>query len=94
MFERLLPVALFALLWGPTGGTRAEEPTARQVAFHGYTKAVELKLGKTRAVLGPQAGGRVLEFSVDGADAMWLDEAEKNWVVDTLVAVRSNVKSL
>ena len=30
-------------------------------------------------MLGPQVGGRVLEFSVDGADAMWLDPAEKAW---------------
>src|SRR5262249_52985142 len=43
------------------------------------TRAVELRLGKTRAVLCPQAGGRVLEFSVGGIDAMYLDEAEKNW---------------
>src|SRR5689334_1894127 len=79
MLVRLLSVALFALLCGPTGNTLAEEPTAREVAFHGYTKTVELKLGKTRAVLCPQAGGRVLEFSVDGSDALWLEEAEKSW---------------
>ncbi len=57
----------------------ADEPTARVVASHGYSKAIEIRLGKTRAVLCPQAGGRVLEFSVDGADAMYFDEAEKNW---------------
>jgi hypothetical protein len=79
MFARSLPVALFVAMWGPAGSASADEPTAREVAFHGYTKAVELKLGKTRAVLCPQAGGRVLEFSVDGADAMYLDEAEKDW---------------
>jgi hypothetical protein len=72
-------VALFAALWGPVGAAPAEEPAARVVAFHGYTQAVELKLGKTRAVLCPQAGGRVLEFSVAGTDAMYLEEAEKNW---------------
>ncbi len=48
------------------------------VESHGYSQAVELKLGTTRAVLCPQAGGRVLEFSVNGADAMYFDEAEKN----------------
>lgn len=57
----------------------AEEPTTRVFAFHGYTQAIELKLGKTRAVLCPQAGGRVLEFSVDGVDAMYLEEGEKKW---------------
>src|SRR5687767_7325668 len=79
MTTRPVPVALLALLCGPAGVAPAEGPTAREVAFHGYTKAVELKLGKTRAVLCPQAGGRVLEFSVGGADAMWLDDAEKGW---------------
>ena len=64
---------------GPIGYTAAEEPTARAIKFHGYSQAIELKLGKTRAVLCPQAGGRVLEFSVGGTDAMYFDEAEKNW---------------
>jgi len=72
-------VALFVALWGPATKSPAEEPTARVVASHGYTQAIELKLGKTRAVLCPQAGGRVLEFSVGGTNAMYFDEAEKNW---------------
>src|SRR5262245_60643141 len=79
MSARLPLVALFVMLWGPAAPLPAEEPTARTVTSHGYTQAVELKLGKTRAVLCPQAGGRVLEFSVGGTDAMYLDDAEKNW---------------
>lgn len=57
----------------------AGKPTARVTAFHGYTQAVELKLGSVRAVLCPQAGGRVLEFSVEGKNAMYLDDQERNW---------------
>ena len=53
--------------------------TARKVPFHGYSQAIELTRGSTRVVLCPQVGGRVLEFSVDGHDAMFLDEAEKTW---------------
>src|SRR5438105_13102676 len=79
MFARSLLVALFATVWGVAGNALAEEPVARVATFHGYTRAVELKLGTTRAVLCPQAGGRVLEFSVGGADAMYFDEAEKTW---------------
>ena len=79
MLSRSLLAALIALAGNPPGAAPAEEPAAREVAFHGHTKAVELKLGKARAVLGPQAGGRVLEFSVNGTDALWLDEAEKKW---------------
>ena len=79
MLARSLLVVPFAAVWGAVGLAPAEEPAARVVASHGYSQAVELRLGKTRAVLCPQAGGRVLEFSADGADAMYFDQAEKNW---------------
>jgi hypothetical protein len=76
MLARSSLVVLIAVLAWPVS---AEEPTAKVITFHGYDKAVELKLGKTRAVLCPQVGGRVLEFSVDGKDAMYLDDGDKNW---------------
>jgi hypothetical protein len=57
----------------------AEEQPARVAAFHGYAKAIEIRRGNTRAVLCPEVGGRVLEFSVEGRDAMYLDEQEKAW---------------
>src|SRR5947208_736518 len=79
VFARVFFVSLVATTSGLTGNSLAEVPTARVVTVHGYTQAIELKLGKTRAVLCPQAGGRVLEFPVDGIDAMYLDPAEKNW---------------
>ena len=72
-------VILGVLLVGAAGPGRADEPTARTVPFHNYAQAVELTLGKSRAVLCPQAGGRVLSFAVDGADAMYLEDAEKDW---------------
>jgi hypothetical protein len=75
-------IALFTAVGGSAGESLAEELTARLLPFQGYSQAVELKLGKTRAVICPQAGGRVLEFSVDGADAMYLDPDEKNWQPD------------
>jgi hypothetical protein len=78
MFARLSHVALFVTLCGPAARSPAEGPSARVIESHGYTKAVEIKLGKTRAVLCPQAGGRVLELSVGGTDAMYFDEAEKD----------------
>ena len=74
---RLLAVVM--LLAGCVGPVLAGEPAAKVVAFHGYSEAIELRLDKTRVVLCPQAGGRVLEFSVDGVDAMWFEEAEKKW---------------
>jgi hypothetical protein len=79
MFARSPLVVLFVALGVATGTVQADEPAARVIKFHNFSEAVELKLGKTRAVLCPQAGGRVLEFSVDGTDAMYLAAAEKNW---------------
>ena len=69
----LLLVALTPLL------ALAEEPSAKVITFSGYKEAIELKQGTAKAVLCPQAGGRVLEFSIDGNNAMYLDDDEKNW---------------
>jgi len=52
------------------------KPQARLVESHGYAKAIELAIGDVRAVLCPEAGGRVLEFSHGGKDAMWFDPEE------------------
>lgn len=79
MSTRPLLVALLAALGGPAENARAAEPTARVLKSHGYSGAIELKLGTTRAVLCPQVGGRVLEFSVKGTDAMYFDTDEKSW---------------
>jgi len=57
----------------------ADWPTARVERFHGYEQAIVLTQADARAVLCPQVGGRVLEFSIDGRDAMQLDDAEKSW---------------
>ena len=52
---------------------------ARFTNYLGYSGAVELTMGTTRAVLCPEAGGRVLEYSVAGQNMMFLDEREKVW---------------
>jgi hypothetical protein len=57
----------------------SQPPQAQVVAYHGYQKAVELTRGNAKAVLCPEVGGRVLEFSVGGKNAMWLDPAEAQW---------------
>jgi hypothetical protein len=53
-----------------------DKPQARLALSHGYAKAIELTIGDVRAVLCPEAGGRVLEFSRGGKDAMWFDSEE------------------
>jgi len=49
------------------------------IRYHGYTEAVLLKNANTRVVLCPQVGGRVLEYSRNGVNALYLSEAEKRW---------------
>ncbi|MBM4077682.1 MAG: hypothetical protein FJ267_18800 [Planctomycetes bacterium] len=51
----------------------------RTTAFHGYERAIEIKRGNAKAILCPQIGGRVLEFSVDGKDSLFLSQDEKDW---------------
>lgn len=53
--------------------------SAKVVTFHNYSQAIELKRGNAKTILSPQAGGRVLEFSVDGKHALFMDEQEKAW---------------
>jgi hypothetical protein len=65
----LVSVVYLPVLWG-------QQPRARLVEYHGYSKAVELMRGEARAVLCPQVGGRPLEFSVRGKNAMQLDAEE------------------
>ena len=55
----------------------ADEPQARRIASHGDEQAIELKLGDVRAILST-SGGRVLEYSRGGKQALWFDENELN----------------
>jgi hypothetical protein len=52
---------------------------AHVIQYHGYSRAIELKRKNARVELCPQVGGRVLDFSIDGKDSMFLEEAEKQW---------------
>lgn len=56
-----------------------ETPGAGKQSFWNYDEAIELSSGSTRVVLSPQAGGRVLVYSLNGKNVLFLDEAEKNW---------------
>lgn len=49
------------------------------IRYHGYSKCVLLQNSTTRVVLCPESGGRVLEYSLHGTNALYLSEAEKNW---------------
>ena len=51
---------------------------AKVVERYGYKHTLEFSRGDVKAVLCPDAGGRVLEFSWNGQNALQLDDQEKN----------------
>ena len=67
----------------------AEKPQAKQetvktmktelIDYFGYTGCISLENATTRVVLCPQAGGRVLEYALNGANALYLNEQQRGW---------------
>jgi hypothetical protein len=58
----------------------ADAGDARVVPYYGYQHAIELTNSHgVRVVLCPEVGGRILEYSLDGANILYLSEQEKNW---------------
>ncbi len=50
------------------------------IEFFGYKNCIALENGAgTRVVLCPQAGGRVLEYSLNGVNALYLNPAQQGW---------------
>ena len=79
----LLGLLLSGFCLGSVLGQSPSAPQARVIRYHNYTEAIELRRGNAHVVLCPQAGGRVLEFSVNGRQALYLDEREQHWQPDT-----------
>ncbi len=46
----------------------------RKLTFHGFEDCLEFKNALARVVLCPAVGGRVLEYSINGKNALWLDK--------------------
>jgi hypothetical protein len=50
-----------------------------RVDFHGYSDCIQLDNGHARVILGHHCGGRVLEYSVGGENAMALNPEQAGW---------------
>ena len=70
-----------ALLFGSSLASFGQDSsgTARVVKYFGYEKAIELRNETTRVVLCPQVGGRVLEYSLNGTNSLFVSDEEKAW---------------
>ena len=49
------------------------------IQWHGYDRAIELKNDTVRVVLCPQVGGRVLEYALNGQNALYVSQQEREW---------------
>lgn len=58
---------------------RAAVPGAAIVEFYGYKECIRLENGTTRVTLCPRAGGRVLEYSLNGVNALYLPPGDEGW---------------
>lgn len=83
--KSLLPILLLLLsCLSPfeTAANARDYPGTRKVDYFGYRDCVELKNENTRVVLGHHAGGRVLEYSLNGVNAIWLNPKEAGRITD------------
>lgn len=60
------------------------QPTtvARVAPFYGYDDCIRLENQKTRVTLCPAAGGRVLEYAINGKNALYLPPGQEGWVYE------------
>jgi hypothetical protein len=73
----LFPAVLIVLSCAIAAG--ADFEGIRVAPWYGYTSAIELSNAHVRVVLCPEVGGRVLEYSLDGKNSLFLSEDEKTW---------------
>ncbi|MFH0910115.1 MAG: hypothetical protein V1918_01195 [Planctomycetota bacterium] len=78
---------IFLLALGIAPASAAEKTEANMagtgwIDFAGYKDCVKLENDTTRVILGPHAGGRVLEYAWKGENALHLDPAQDGWTYD------------
>lgn len=52
------------------------------IDYCGYSNCVKLENENTRVILCPDAGGRVLEYSLKGENCLYLDPQQNGWVYE------------
>ena len=57
-----------------------EQANANFIDYAGYSNCIKLENKNTRVVLGPDCGGRVLEYSWKNKNTIYLDPAHDGWM--------------
>lgn len=74
-----LHFALSAALLSLCGTALGGPLSSSEIQYYGYDAAIELRNEHVRVVLCPQVGGRVLEYSLNGTNILFVSEQEKQW---------------
>ena len=64
------------------GAGQSQATGARFVEHSGYTGCILLENESTRVVLCPACGGRVLEYSLNGKNSLYVDPKQDGWLYD------------
>jgi hypothetical protein len=62
--------------------TQAEDKKANIIEFAGYQNCILLENEHTRLILEPDCGGRVMEYSYKGVNAIWLNTKQDGWIYE------------
>lgn len=60
-------------------GAEAAHSGARVISFYGYDDCIRLDNQTTQVTLCPAAGGRVLQYSINGTEALYLPPGDEGW---------------
>ncbi len=77
--SELLVFGLTVLMCTSALSQNTPEGTA-WVNSHGYSGCVELTNGTTRVILEPNCGGRVIEYSLNGKNFLYVDAKQDGWI--------------
>lgn len=62
---------------------QSQESGAKVIRYYGYDDCILLENQTTMAVLCPAAGGRVLQYSINGKTALYLPSGDEGWTLDS-----------
>jgi len=82
MTDKTIPLiiaVLTAALFAPSALTAQTPEGTEWIEAHGYTGCVLLYNKTVRVVLEPNCGGRIIEYSLAGANALWHDTEQDGW---------------
>jgi Domain of unknown function (DUF4380) len=76
--NRSLP-ALVSFTFSMIAAPLLAQEGIRELSYYGYGHAIELSNGTVKAVVAGESGGRILEFSLNGRNVLYLADSEKSW---------------